>query len=203
MRNKGVQITEVGFDPDGSYNITISTEGVDRDGDVIMANGWDFDNYLKNPVVLLNHNYNSVPIGVTNSIKQQDGNTIVNFSFREPANEHDSINEVRAAWDQGAFRSASVGFNPLEAEPLDKDNEGGMFAPMRFTKQELLEWSIVTIPANPDALRRMVKGAIKTELPPPPIPVIGKDKQDISDEEVALIQQAAQMLNDYYDLKEG
>ena len=43
----------------------------------------------------------------------------------------------------------SVGFRPKEYEPLDKDNP---FSGYRFTKQTLIETSLVSVPANPNAL---------------------------------------------------
>jgi hypothetical protein len=48
--------------------------------------------------------------------------------------------------EQGILRAVSVGFAPIERKPLD---DGGV----RFTKQELLETSLVSIPANPAAVQ--------------------------------------------------
>ena len=51
------------------FNFTISTAGVDRDRDVINVGGWKLDNYKKNPVVLFGHDYRSLPVGKSISIK--------------------------------------------------------------------------------------------------------------------------------------
>ena len=53
---------------------------------------------------------------------------------------------MRNAWDQGFLRAASISWLPLESRPTD----GGR---LRDTRSELLEWSIVAVPADPDALR--------------------------------------------------
>jgi len=45
------------------YDIVISTDAVDRDGDIIEVDGWEIDNYLANPVVLWAHDYRGVPVG--------------------------------------------------------------------------------------------------------------------------------------------
>jgi phage head maturation protease len=159
--HKQIIAPEVKALENGSYDIVISTDGVDRDGDVIEQDGWEFDNYLLNPVVLFGHDYRSVPIGMTNRLSREGGKTVANFTFRQPANDFDPVLPVKSAWDQGMLRAASVGFRPKEAEPLDKDDDG-WFAPQRYMKQELLEWSIVPIPANQEALRREFEDFIKS-----------------------------------------
>lgn len=159
--HKQIIAPEVKSLDDGSYDIVISTDGVDRDGDVIEQDGWEFDNYLLNPVVLFGHDYRSVPIGMTNRLSREGGKTVANFTFRHPANDFDPVLPVKAAWDQGMLRAASVGFKPKEAEPLDKDDDG-WFPAQRYMKQELLEWSIVPIPANQEALRREFEEFIKS-----------------------------------------
>lgn len=41
----------------------ISVEEVDRDGEVVLADGLDFSQFQKNPVVTYNHNYTIPPVG--------------------------------------------------------------------------------------------------------------------------------------------
>jgi hypothetical protein len=50
---------------------------------------------------------------------------------------------------EGYVRSASVGFLPRAY--VQNETRGG-FMPMDFTEQELLEWSVVPVPSNPNAL---------------------------------------------------
>ena len=152
---------------DGSQEIVISTEAVDRDGDVIEVDGWEVEHYLQNPVVLFAHNYSSVPVGRTLDLRREPGALVARFAFRDPANEFDPILPVRAAWDQGILRAASVGFKPLEFEPLESaenmnDAIEWFWGPKRFKRQELLEWSVVPVPANQDALRRAFEAYVKS-----------------------------------------
>src|SRR5665213_2034510 len=64
-------ITEIekgGGTSDRSLTFTISTPSVDRQSDTVSADGWDFANYLKNPVVLWAHNYNMLPIASASKV---------------------------------------------------------------------------------------------------------------------------------------
>jgi hypothetical protein len=51
----------------------------------------------------------------------------------------------------GILRAVSVGFRPIESKPLNEKDKDP-FGPQRFTKHELVETSLVSIPANPNAL---------------------------------------------------
>lgn len=56
---KTFSIETKAVDPEqGIYEAMLSTEAVDRDGDVLLASGADTSAYLRNPVVLFGHNYN-------------------------------------------------------------------------------------------------------------------------------------------------
>jgi hypothetical protein len=145
---------------EGVYEIDISTESTDRDGDVIEVEGWQLENYRKNPVVMWAHSYRTVPIGKALDVVKAPPVLRASFMFREPANEFDPVLPIKAAWDQGILRAASVGFRPLKMEPINPDDDS-WFAPMRFIEQELLEFSIVPIPANQDALRLAFDAYVK------------------------------------------
>ena len=49
-------VKEISAD-NGTFRVIMTTEKKDRDGEVIKLDGWQFDNYMKNPVVLYGHNY--------------------------------------------------------------------------------------------------------------------------------------------------
>jgi hypothetical protein len=70
-----------------------------------------------------------------------------------PAGVDPHIDAVRKLWELGFLNAASVGFTPKSGTPTGK---GGT----RYTDWELLEFSIVPIPANADALRLAFDGAV-------------------------------------------
>lgn len=61
---KNIKSFEVKEDtPDtGTFKTVITSEVVDRDGEIIRLAGWDFENYNKNPVVLWGHRYWDLPV---------------------------------------------------------------------------------------------------------------------------------------------
>jgi HK97 family phage major capsid protein len=65
---------------------------------------------------------------------------------------------IRDLVREGVLRTVSVGFQPEAKEPLTKDADA-RHGPFRFTRQTLLECSLVSVPANPNAL------AIAKDLP--------------------------------------
>src|SRR4051794_30257826 len=116
----------------------------DRMGDVIEPKGWVLDNFKQNPMALFNHN-SSFPIGTWEDVKVQGGRLVGKLKLAARGTS-DRIDEIISLVEQGILRAVSVGFSPIERKPLD---DGGI----RFTKQELLETSLVSIPANPAAVQ--------------------------------------------------
>ena len=129
-----------------------STPDVDRDKDRVIATGARLDNFLKNPVLMYGHNYRDpwALIGKAADLQVDAGGINFQPELREPANDSDPMTVIRALWDQKLLRAASIGFNPtkwMENEVGGRD----------FVEWELLEISIVPIPANQNALRLAAK----------------------------------------------
>lgn len=134
----------------GIYEVMISTEAIDRDGDIVRAAGGIFENYLRNAVVLFGHDYRDLPIGKTLEINVLPGSG-VRVKFQFPAwGLSDKADAIRKLWDAGFLNAASIGFTPIKSINLDPQKPWG---PQDYIEWELLEWSIVTVPANQDALR--------------------------------------------------
>lgn len=137
---------------DRQVAVTISTASPDREGDTIAVKGWQLDNYLKNPVVLWAHDYQSPPIGRALEVTTGRGKlrSVTEFCERDLYPFADMIYQMV----KGGFLSAtSVGFRPLKwviAE--DRADDNSWFPPIDFKEQELLEYSWVPVPANPEAL---------------------------------------------------
>jgi len=129
---------------DRELDFVLSDKTKDRMGDVIDPKGWELGNFKKNPIALFNHN-SSFPIGVWQKVRV-DGNKLVARLKLAAEGTSERIDEIIRLVDQGVLRAVSVGFQPIDREPL-ADNSGVL-----FKEQELLEASLVTVPANPSAL---------------------------------------------------
>jgi HK97 family phage prohead protease/HK97 family phage major capsid protein len=123
---------------EGYANKTI----IDRHGDLIPMETWTkssaLTNFLKNPIMLFNHDWNE-PIGTVSSLTVTDeGLHIVGKVSKE-------VGRVAKLISQSILKSFSVSFIPKEAE-YDKATD--IF---KITELELLEISVVSIPANQDS----------------------------------------------------
>jgi HK97 family phage prohead protease len=126
--------------------ITISTGALDRQQDEVLPEGGDFAGYLKNPVVLFGHDHGALPVATTTQLDVVRGRG-VQARFRWLDGDARAA-AVRNAYEQGALRAASIGFLPRESE---SNGRGGR----RFTRWELIEWSLCAVPANPEAVRTL------------------------------------------------
>jgi HK97 family phage prohead protease len=133
--------------------IVASTPTVDRDADRVMPLGMRLENYKANPVIMYGHQYGEPwsLIGRAADIQVDADGIRILPELREPVNDADPMCIIRALWDQGLLKAASIGFNPLRYA----DNP---FGGKDISESELLEISLVPIPANQTALRLAVKG---------------------------------------------
>lgn len=141
-----------------TIKFTISTGSVDRDGDTINPKGWQLDNYRKSPVVLWAHDYQMLPVGKATNIYASDTALIADVEF-PPVGTYPFADTVHDMVKTGFLNATSVGFAGIEVNK-SKDREYGY----DFAKQELLEFSIVPVPANPEALvqRGIEESQVKT-----------------------------------------
>jgi HK97 family phage prohead protease len=133
-----------------AYPWTFSTFDLDRYDERVDPGGWDVEQYKRNPVVQWAHRYDIPAIGVASGIATDDkglhGNIVFNGRDFDPFGW--SIGERVKA---GVLRAGSVGFRVMEIELPDKEGQADGTA-LIFRKQELLEFSICNVPANPFAL---------------------------------------------------
>ncbi len=130
------------------YDFVLSDETTDRMGDVVKADGWVLANFKKNPIALFGHN-SSFPIGTWSNLRVEGGKLVGHLVLASRGTSA-RIDELLSLIEQGILRAVSVGFIPLKSEPIDDKRP---YDGLRFLKQELLECSLVSVPANPAALQ--------------------------------------------------
>lgn len=130
----------------------ISTGAVDRDNDTIKVEGWDVKNYLRNPVVLWAHDSSRPPVGKAVSVVKTAGTLKATVEF-VPEGVYDLADTVYQMVKGGFLRATSVGFRPKRDKWSYNEERGGV----DFEEQELLEFSVVPVPSNPQALMDQAK----------------------------------------------
>lgn len=125
---------------DGEVIGIASTSDPDRDNEVIDQNGWDLTNFLANPVILAHHNYHNFPIGKAVEIGVENGKLMFKMVFSQATEE---AKQAYQLVQEGILRTFSVGYIPREYDPKDQNIT---------RKAELLEISLVAVPANPKAV---------------------------------------------------
>ena len=138
------EITALG---DDEVEVVMSTAALARDGHVLVPSGCDLTNYRANPIVLWSHNPD-FPVGNAEDISVGSDKISARIRFA-PSGISPKADEVRGLMKTGVLRAVSVGFEPIEMEPLDpKKPRGGQ----RIATWELLELSPVSVPADPGAV---------------------------------------------------
>jgi hypothetical protein len=137
----------------------ITTEAVDRDREIVIAKGIDLAAFRSNPVVLLNHNWTGLPLGKALWVKNEGNGLSAKTQYAKRPQEHTGEwvpESVYSLIKQDMLPGKSIGFLPLEARPPEKAEiaQRPELKDVRriITKSILLEYSVVGIPSNPEAL---------------------------------------------------
>ena len=131
------------------YPWTLSTYELDRFAERIDPAGWDIRNYLENPVVEWAHRFDIPAIGKIEGLFSDDNGLHGQVYFN--GKDYDPFGwSIEQRVKAGVIRAGSVGFRPLEIEIPDRET-GKDGTTLIFRRQELLEFSICNVPANPGA----------------------------------------------------
>jgi HK97 family phage prohead protease len=133
------QLKSVEGESDDIFEVIISSDSMDRHGEILMQNGFDFSKWMLNPVFLWAHDYSAMPVGKGLSVISTGNTTVVRGQWA-PASANPQAGYLKSLWKGGFLSAVSVGF-------LELERNGNM-----ITKMELLEVSFVPVPANQDAL---------------------------------------------------
>jgi len=148
------------------FRFTSTSDTKDADGDIIESAGGDWERYKKNPIILRDHQAHGrgewpAQIGTATEIKHLKSRTDLLVEFTPPeVNPAGERVRLLIEWrmDQKALSdragAMSIGFRPTDFA-WDKKLDG-----VRFAGWEVLENSFVSVPSNPDALRRMIAAGI-------------------------------------------
>jgi len=149
----------------------VTTEAVDRDGDIVRCHGVDNKTYRTNPVVLFAHNRSGLPVG--KSIKEWIDETIKGWIswdlyFNDDVDTTGWSDLTFRFVKSGAMPAGSMGFLPLETKwnhtPKERADLGMGDYGVEYLRTEKLEHSACSVPANQEALARHLKSLDKSML---------------------------------------
>lgn len=154
-----------------SATMLISREVVDRDRELVRLRGIDLEGFRKNPVVLFMHDPAAL-IGKAESVKvrRRDGRNemIGKVIFAETDLAEEVFQLVKGDFIRGASLALSNRTLKIRAvTPDDIRKQPELADADRIIEEgELIEFSIVTIPANQEALSSAIsKGIVKHTRP--------------------------------------
>lgn len=162
---------------------TINTKALDRYSTIVLPKGADVKHFLNNAVVLWSHNMDEatpkIPIGrcIDLDIREDEIVTTTEFNKNDPL-----AVKVFNAYKDGFLHAWSIGFMPLKYKRYDEENmedlnkkyglnvtreqidDADFWGVYLIYKWELLEYSAVPVPGNPEALSADGAEKYKREL---------------------------------------
>ena len=167
----------------------ISTESVDRVGDVVVARGMDDTQFRLNPLVTLGHDYDLPAVGRSAWRRRVSDGPLVGIKAKTvypprpdawPEGEPWVPDQVFALVQSGLLVGKSIGFLPLRLHsPDDRERQRNGWDDVRLVIDEwlLLEYACVSLPANQDAL---VEAVSKGHLSLPALRALGLDANPVT-----------------------
>lgn len=137
----------------------ITNATVDRAGDIVEPKGAEIANFMRNPIVMADHGHTiDKVVGHAMSIEVSDKGISARTKFRDTP-----LGREAFALAKEGLGGWSIGFRPINFDPIKTDT--GKTKGFQFKQWELLEYSIVAIPCNPDVVQNAItRGLISKEL---------------------------------------
>ncbi len=147
------------------HTFLASSDMLDRQHEIVTAGGWQLKNYCANPVVLDSHRYDSIEHIIGRAeVRDVERGLEADITFAGTDKGRMAEQLVR----EGMLKAVSVGFLPLKIEQSKDDKE-----PLKHLEKELLEISVVAVPADPEAL--LIRGLNRMAMPPHNMPMAPED----------------------------
>jgi len=154
-RNAYVRNTSAEMIENRQVEFVISSESVDTYDSVFRIDGWELDDYTRNPIVCYQHRSNSDDPDniIGTSILRIEGDQLIGTVTFEDADVNPKAEKIFRKVQSGTLKMASIGARVLDARFGD-EKKGENKDVLYFTRQKLMEWSIVSVGSNPDAHKR-------------------------------------------------
>jgi len=145
------------------FTATVTTAAIDRDGEVVIPQGMNANEYLTNPVLFWNHDYN-LPVGKCTSLKRGTDSIVGEFTLAQRPDDYEGSffpDFVRAVIGQGIVKGISIGYTEEQGgtrrATVDDRKRFGDAVHTVFNKWRLMEISVAPMQCNPTALVSAVR----------------------------------------------
>lgn len=129
-----------------SFDVVASSAAIDSHGEIVKQD-WKLDRYAGNPVVFFGHESWDLPIGKASDVMVgADGRLQARVTLVSAA-ANPRAEQVMQLMKEGALKGVSVGFRPGRMDTQKVDGRDVRV----LSENELLEISIVGVPANAEA----------------------------------------------------
>lgn len=139
----------------------LSNEQADRYNTIIPFDNWELENYRLNPILAYNHYTGTADPNniIGNGVVVEDGENrkLIGIPEFKSVYDGDTADIVNKKVQNGTLRAVSVGFVPLTEGRWGNPEKGEDENVYIFGKVELIEFSIVDVPANAAALMRSMQ----------------------------------------------
>ncbi len=157
-----------------TIEFVISTAAKDRHRTVLNQQGWDLTNYSRNGIVGYQHNVYGGDMCIADNPDNvigrgsayMEGDQLIGRVTFEPADLNPLAEKIFRKVLFGSLRATSVGFAEVGKGRWGDGEEarGAKSETYYFAGQELLEFSIVNIPSNPEAVGRALRDQTSNAL---------------------------------------
>ena len=127
--------------------VNVSSESVDRTGDIVQQSGIDTRSFLQAGGTVLWQHDPDQPIGRALSMGVV-GNKLRTAVQFPPQGVSAKADEIYGLIKNHIVNAASIGFRDVDSEPIDRSDP---FGGRRYKAVELMEFSFVSVPAAPEA----------------------------------------------------
>lgn len=159
FRAKSIKADGEGDDEVVKMSGYASTKDRDRYGDIVEPKAFKktMKAYMTNPMLLLQHNMDK-QIGVVTAYEIDDNGLLIDADVKYTAGDPELFDKIT----NGDLKGFSIGFRIRELEFVEEEIDGEARWTLYILELELLEISVVTIPANPFTLAKSLAGMIET-----------------------------------------
>lgn len=138
----------------------ITTEAIDREGEVVVSKGINSQFFNSNPVVMFAHKYDQLPVGRAAWLKSVPSGIKAKTIFS------DATEIARSCWQmtkEGILKGRSIGFLPTKIRAPKPEETQWKNATAIIESSILCEYSVAPIPMNSQALVEAVAKGLTDE----------------------------------------